>query len=389
MKTLILSNARVVTPEENFWGTVVVQDGLISEVAKGKNYSGGIDLAGQWLIPGIIDIHSDYLEKELHPRPTASFPAPFAMHFMDARAASCGITTLYSAVSFSENASKSRTFQYAIDLCRAIEGASEGLIAKHLIHARLDPNTPEVLKYLDAMKGLKALRMIVYNDDIPAQRQFTMEHVVQMWMRSKGLTESQAYEQVQEYIKEKSGINHRAEIQAAFEGVMPIGSHDDTTAAHVDEAKYFGADLSEMPTTIEAARRAKELGMFVCMGAPNFYRGGSHCGNLSCSDAMDEGLVDILCSDYHFPTMLGAVCKMMNAGVSPSSAINFVTKNPADYLGMANYGRIEEGMAADIVAFENKGSHAAVSHVVTEGKLAYSTGYSAIKIASAEKAGVI
>jgi alpha-D-ribose 1-methylphosphonate 5-triphosphate diphosphatase PhnM len=65
------------------------------------------------------------------------------------------------------------------------------------------------------------------------------------------------------------------------------GSHDDTTVEHVLEAHLMAATLAEMPTTLVAARTAKRLEMQVCMGAPN-YRGGSHCNNLSCEEAIAE-----------------------------------------------------------------------------------------------------
>src|ERR1035437_4078474 len=121
MNSHILMNARIITPTDNFEGSVVIENGIISDILRGKKYAEGIDLNGQWLIPGIIDIHSDYLEKEIHPRPNAKFPIAFAMHFMDARAAACGITTLFSAISFSQDNIKSRTFTEAIELAKAID----------------------------------------------------------------------------------------------------------------------------------------------------------------------------------------------------------------------------------------------------------------------------
>jgi len=159
MATQIFTNAHVITPNQNFLGSVVVENDLIVEVIKNKKFSEGIDLDGQFLIPGIIDIHSDYLEKEIHPRPSAEFPVPFAMHYLDARAVSCGITSLFSAISFAENKDKSRNFNQAIQLAKAIDEASSDLLIKHYIHARLDPNTDAVLNSLDAMLELKNLKL--------------------------------------------------------------------------------------------------------------------------------------------------------------------------------------------------------------------------------------
>lgn len=372
----ILSNAKIITPTEHFNGSVVIENNIIIDVVKGKHFSEGIDLENQWLIPGIVDIHSDYLEKELHPRPSADFPIPFAMHYLDARAVSCGITTLFSAISFSENKEKSRNFDQAIELSKAIDEASTDLLINHYIHARLDPNTDGVLDYLDRMADLKNLKIIVFNENIPGARQFPLSRNIEMRVKSMGISWDEAEKLVLETVAEKSKINHRGAIQKVFEGRVALGSHDDTTIEHVVEAKHFGATLSEMPTTIEAARKAKELGMFVCMGAPNYYRGGSHCDNLACKDAITENLVDILCSDYHFPTLIGALVKLLQEGVNPSFAVNLLTKNPAEYLQLNDRGSIVVGKKADLVSFGIKNNYGAVSNVMVDGALVRRSKYS-------------
>jgi alpha-D-ribose 1-methylphosphonate 5-triphosphate diphosphatase len=171
-------------------------------------------------------------------------------------------------------------------------------------------------------------------------------------------------------------MNNRQAVKEAFYGRIPLGSHDDTTVEHILEAHQYGSVLAEMPVTIEAARKAKEMGMLVCMGAPNYYRGGSHCGNLSCAEALSEGLVDILCSDYHFPSLLTSAWLMIERGVSPSQAMNLITLNPARHLGLASdLGSIEIGKNADLVAFKPRDQHAFVSHVWVEGDMRYAAGH--------------
>jgi alpha-D-ribose 1-methylphosphonate 5-triphosphate diphosphatase len=277
MNSHILTNATIVTPDDHFEGSVIIENGVITDVVNQKNYREGFDLKGQWLVPGIIDIHSDYLEKEIHPRPSATFPISFAMHFMDSRAAACGITTLFSAISFSSDTIKARSFDEAIELTKAIGSTTDNLLIRHFIHARLDPNTDEILNYIEDMKNLRNIKLIVYNDNIPGQRQFPMEKIIDMRSKYLGISKEEAYKILLKNIEERSKINHRPDIQKAFQNTINLGSHDDTKIEHVLEAKMFGATLSEMPTTIEAARKAKELGMYVCMGAPNYYMGGSHC----------------------------------------------------------------------------------------------------------------
>lgn len=364
----ILSNATIVTPNDHFEGSVIVEQNKIVDIVKNKTYSNGIDLSGQILIPGLIDIHSDYLEKEIHPRPSAAFPIPFALHYLDERALTCGITTLYSAVSFTQDEHKSRTYTQAIELASAIDAYQQEMAINHFLHARIDPNNDAVLKELEAMQNLGSLHMMVYNESIPGQRQFTLSKHIEMRAKAYALSYEEAEKIIQKEINAKQHINHRGAIQAAFEGTRIIGSHDDTTVEHVEEAAQYGATLSEMPTTLSAARRAKELEMYVCMGAPNYYRGGSHCGNLSSLEAMKEGLVDMFCSDYHFPALIGALVKMIESKVPVHEAVNYMTKNPADMLLLDDVGRIEVGKKADLVSFSMRNGFAQVHNVLINGE---------------------
>lgn len=212
--------------------------------------------------------------------------------------------------------------------------------------------------------------MVVYNENIPGARQYRLDFLIELRAKKQGISLEQSRINILRQIDEVKNINHRGLIQEAFAGTSVLGSHDDTTPDHVVEAKKYGATVSEMPTTLEAAKKAKELGMWVCMGAPNYYRGGSHCGNLSCVEALEHDLVDILCSDYHFPTMLGSVVRMIREGQNPSRAINLVSLNPAKLLGFdREIGSIEIGKKADLVSFDIKGSLARVSNVYVDGLL--------------------
>jgi alpha-D-ribose 1-methylphosphonate 5-triphosphate diphosphatase len=372
MSTQILTNARIITPDEDFTGALVIEDGIITDIRRGRHYPEGENMQGMWLAPGCIDIHTDYLEKEIHPRPSASFPLPLAFHFMDLRAAACGLTTVYSAISFSDNTEKERSMMEAVLRAKELDTLREKTLVHHYLHARIDPNCHGVVDYLNIMKTIPGLTLIVYNDSIPGQRQFRLEDVIPKRARSHGITEEEMRQRFEQQIAERSQINHRDKIQAAFGANALLGSHDDTTAEHVDEAFAYGATLSEMPTTMVAARRAKELGMWVCMGAPNYVRGGSHCGNLSCAEAMQENLVDIICSDYHFPSMLTSVLKMMHNGMTPAAAMRMVSLNPARFLRVDDRrGSIASGREADLVAFRDAGEFAQVQKVWIRGENKY------------------
>ena len=188
----LLTNARIVTPEWDDLGSVLIEGGRIVDVVRGRCYRAGTDLGGLWLTPGCIDIHSDYLERELRPRPSAEFPLPLAFHFMDQRAMACGLTTVLSAVSFTDKTEAGRGFEPALEQARFIDALVDGALARHKLHARLDPNTDEVLDHLEALAGIASLELVVYNDSVPGQRQFRYEDLVRKRAESMGIAENEA-----------------------------------------------------------------------------------------------------------------------------------------------------------------------------------------------------
>jgi len=375
MNRQILSNATLVLPEATVNGSLVMEDQRIAEIVAGRHYPEGVDLHGRYLIPGIIDIHTDYIEKEMAPRPEAKFPLELALHYMDLRAVSCGITTVLSAARISaEKGGMLGTWTGdGLALAKSYELFLHRTKARHLIHIRWDTSFEPVEDALTAIAALKSVGNLVYNENIPGQGQFRdVEGLIQRQATRLGISIEQSRAKMDERIAKARAVNNRAKVKAALLGKIPLGSHDDETVEHVMEAHEAGATLSEMPVTIDAARKAKELGMMVCMGAPNYYRGGSHCGNLSCAEALERGLVDILCSDYHFPSLLASAVRMMEEGRSPSEAINLVSLNPARYLGLdGETGSIEVGKRADLAAMEPHRGFGAISHVWVNGRLKF------------------
>jgi alpha-D-ribose 1-methylphosphonate 5-triphosphate diphosphatase len=381
MPRQILTNATLVLPDQTMTGTVVVEDDRIADVSATTRYADALDLHGELLIPGVIDVHTDYMEKELNPRPSANFPLGMAFHFMDVRAIACGLTTVLGAARISndeEGSLKISTWRGdGIALAKAYRELARTALARHFIHLRWNPNFEPVDDILQEILGLESIGNLVYNDAVPGERQFrhVNEARIEAFAAKHSLPMDQARVKWDERREALRKINTRPKVNAALAGRVPLGSHDDTTVEHVEEAYRWGATLCEMPCTIEAARRAKQLGMMVCMGAPNYFRGGSHCGNLSCREAMAEGLVDILCSDFHFPSMLGSVVMMMREGVEPSAAVRMVTLNAARHLRRdRELGSIEVGKKADLVAFSPRDGFGAVSRVWVNGAVRFQSG---------------
>jgi alpha-D-ribose 1-methylphosphonate 5-triphosphate diphosphatase len=377
MPSTILTNARIVLANNEIDGSLVIEGEQIVDISR-RRYADGIDLKEAVLSPGLIDIHTDYIERELAPRPSARFPLEMALHMMDIRALSCGLTTVVSAarISAEKDGPTGSWRGDGLALARSFEELTPKLRANHLMHLRWSPQYDAPEEMLTQLFELKNIGNLVYNDDMPGQRQFrNLEDQIEQYAQRARVSMEQARTHMQERIERAAAVNNRLRVNQFLDGRIPLGSHDDTTVEHVVEAHEAGASLCEMPCSIEAARKARELGMMICMGAPNYYRGGSHCGNLSCHDALAEGLVDILCSDYHFPSLLGCALRMAEDGMPLSSAMNLLTLNPARHLRIdAQTGSIDLGKRADLIAFQPRNGYAEVLSVWVRGQRALHVG---------------
>lgn len=367
----VLTNARIVTPAGVIDGSLSIEGGRIGEIT-GHRYADGTDLNGAFLFPGVIDVHTDYLEKEISPRPGAEVPLDMALHVMDLRALACGLTTVLSAARISpERSGSAASWQGdGVRLAREMQRLAPQMRARHLVHVRWDTRYGPIDDDVADLLAIGGIGNVVFNDSLPGERQFRdLDAIVRKQALALNVSIEDARRRMEEKIRAALAVDNRSAAAVAFAGRFPLGSHDDTTAEHVLEAYALGARLCEMPVTIEAARKAKALGMLVCMGAPNYVRGGSHCGNLAASDALAEGLVDMLCSDYHFPSLLASGVRMLAKGEPAPRVAELLSLNPAHHLRLdRELGSIEAGKAADLVAFHPRDGYADVTRTWVGGK---------------------
>ncbi|MDR1312702.1 MAG: alpha-D-ribose 1-methylphosphonate 5-triphosphate diphosphatase [Deltaproteobacteria bacterium] len=370
-KTTVLAGARLLTPEGLKKGHVAFEGGAIVAVGNGSVPPGSEDLDGDFLFPGLVELHTDNLEKHLKPRPGLYWPEPgAAMEAHDAQLVSAGITTVLDSVCVGETVDQGR--QVLLDLSlKALEESSGFLRADHRLHLRCEIGDPSMGDLFGRVCGHPLLAMVSVMDHTPGQRQWRdLESYRTYWESKAPVREIQA--QIEGIARRRdmvAGAHVKLVSEFAAERGVPLASHDDTLPEHADEALGLGASISEFPTTLEAARKARELGLAVTMGAPNLVRGGSHSGNVPASRVAGEGLLSALSSDYVPSSLLsGAFILNRDCGLTFEESMRTVTEAPARMGRLADRGRIEPGLRADLVRVRVRNGRPSVGSVWVAGR---------------------
>jgi alpha-D-ribose 1-methylphosphonate 5-triphosphate diphosphatase len=365
--TLAVANADVVLPDRVLRrGAVLVRDGEIAAVVESASdlplaSAEVVDAQGSYLFPGLIDLHNDGLEVEVNPRPRANLPLPFAFAAMERRLLAAGVTTELHAVSFMDRAAAQRTAtgaigraEYIVDLQRRRSGGVD-----HQVLHRIDVWSPEHLDAIFESVARVALRYVSINDHTPGQGQYPdlRQHVERMreYARLRGApppTAESVYERAATRAADGETVPvvyARIEREARRLG-MVVATHDDDSPQKVDAQRAIGATVAEFPVTFPAAERARELGMTIVVGAPNVVRGGSQSGNLDARELFRRGLADVICADYHAPSLLAAVFRLVEEGLRDlPAAVRTVTLQAARAVGLSDRGALVAGMRADLV----------------------------------------
>lgn len=345
--------------------TIVIADGTIVDVAqRGAAPPNTIDGRGLLCLPGLVDTHSDGLEKELRPRPGVELDPDFALRSFEGRVRGAGITTVFHGVGFEESDKYQRSVRLAHELCDAIERriASSDPIVDHRILYRLDARDHDgfvgLQERLDAdQAGAHVDALVSFEDHTPGQGQYTDRTAFERYIAgTRQLDADEARRVVDELIAERTLLERNRDralpwlTAQADAGRIRLMAHDPTTPDDVRDAVSWRASIGEFPTTVIAARLAKEQGLRTVCGAPNVLRGASHSGNVSATELISLGLCDGLASDYLPSTLLGAVGALVDRRVcSLPAAVDLVTSGPATTVGLDDRGRLEPGARADLV----------------------------------------
>lgn len=357
MTEFTLTNAQIVLEREVIRGSVHVKEGKIADVSAGGS-AAGVDVGGDYILPGLVELHTDNLERHIEPRPKVDWPHMSAILAHDAELASVGITTVFDAMrvgSIIRAGDEGGYAKYARSLSRELMQL-RGLGAlkiSHFLHLRAEICSETLEEEMAEFGPEDRVGLVSLMDHTPGQRQFRdLSKLKDYVQKKRGMTDAQFEDHVAHLLglQERFGARHeRIAVAEAKRYGAVLASHDDTTADHVDISFRHGVRVAEFPTTVEAAQACKLNGIAAMMGAPNLIRGGSHSGNVAAHDLAERGLLDIVSSDYVPSALLTSAFLLADLWHDMPRAVATVTATPAAAVGLKDRGRIAPGLHADLV----------------------------------------
>jgi len=375
MSELVLSNARIVLANEVVTGSVLVRDGVIAAVDTGASRLGE-DVEGDFVIPGLVELHTDHFENHYRPRPGVTWNAIAALQSHDAQVAGAGITTVFDAVRIG---SDPETGDITADVRAMVDAVAEAdatdrLRADHHIHLRCELATPDVAAHFEENCANPIVGLASLMDHTPGARQYTtLEHYIAYYQKKLRLSDAEMAQFIADRQAERdkyADANRTAILKRGREIGLAFASHDDATVEHVDEAVRDGMAIAEFPTTMDAAKACHAAGMAVLMGAPNVVRGKSHNGNISASELARAGVLDVLSSDYvPFSLMYAAfLLPEVADNITLPDSVGMVTSRPAAAAHLNDRGEIAVGKRGDLVRVRRTDPVPVVRGVWREGR---------------------
>lgn len=170
----VLSNATVVLESGLLLkGAVVIRDGLIAEISEGNSRIGE-DFGGDYLIPGLVELHTDHLESHYSPRPGVRWNKTAAIQAHDAQVVTSGITTVFDCLRMGSDEDGGFEKGEMRDMADAIQAAEKDdrLRAEHLLHLRCEVASDNVLDHFADFEQDPHVRLVSLMDHSPGQRQF-------------------------------------------------------------------------------------------------------------------------------------------------------------------------------------------------------------------------
>ncbi|MCX7655598.1 MAG: phosphonate metabolism protein PhnM [Treponemataceae bacterium] len=345
-----------------------------------------INANGAFVMPGFIDLHSDYIEFIASPRPSSLMDFRLALRESERELITHGITTMFHSLSLYRHSDfGNRPIREAENVERLIQVILDSYeqvhLVRHRFHARFEIDNIEQLPLLERYIQDRKVHLISFMDHSPGQGQY---RDLQKYRNTvKG------YRNINDHELDKIIEHHRTKEKLTLERIeavtmlarnagIPVASHDDDCVEKILLVKSWGTTISEFPITMEVARAARKEGLYTVAGAPNVLLGGSHAGNLNAAEAILDGSIDILCSDYYPASLLHGLFKMHRTyGLPLQEMVKLVTLYPARAVGLdAELGSIEIGKRADLVVVQCiEENFPVVTTALVDGTLVFQTHY--------------
>lgn len=373
---LCLANAQLVLPDRVITGFVAIENGEITEIVEGDTVpDGALDCKGDLVLPGLVELHTDNVERHIEPRPKVDWPHLPALIAHDAELASTGITTVFDAMRVGSIPSgKGRYIDYARNLANELLAARAAGLFKisHFLHLRAEICSETLMDEMAAFGPADRVGIVSLMDHTPGQRQFRDLGVLKDYVTKKrGMSDAEFADHVANLLnlQERFGARHEAGAVAEAKRLGAVlASHDDTTAEHVATSARNGVGFAEFPTTVEAARACREYGLAVMMGAPNLIRGASHSGNVAAEELARSDLLDIVSSDYVPSALLLSAFCLAQIWEDLPRAVATVTRNAAQAAGLKDRGALQCGMRGDVLRVHQFGSTPLLRGVWRQGQ---------------------
>ncbi|ALC83104.1 MULTISPECIES: alpha-D-ribose 1-methylphosphonate 5-triphosphate diphosphatase [Bacillus] len=382
-----ICNGKIVTPNEIIEnGTIVIEGNTIVNIERNKISPvdlNDIDAAGMWVFPGLIDSHSDAIEQEIQPRPTSVMPVSSAFYELERKLAGQGITTMYHSLSLNYTESNGnwvrRNHNVEAIIKKILELTKEQSLIRNKIHLRYELRNIEGYPVVEELLKRNLIDQVSFMDHTPGKGQWhDIEIQKKKFMKQLNLTSEEADLHILE-LQHDTNLNFDAIkdlADLAYQMGIPLASHDDDTIEKIKMLETWKAAISEFPISLEIAEEARRRGFYVVVGAPNLLLGGSHNKNLSSFEAIQAGLVDILCSDYYPGSLLHGIFYLYNRGHDLVDAVKLATLNPAKSLGLADFtGSIEIGKRADILIIDDEKNQPKLHKTILDGEVIYQIQY--------------
>ncbi|MDW4499210.1 alpha-D-ribose 1-methylphosphonate 5-triphosphate diphosphatase [Sulfitobacter sp. D35] len=372
---MCLANAQIVLADRVVCGAITIEQGVIAEITEGGTVpDGALDCGGDLVMPGLVELHTDNVERHIEPRPEVDWPHLPALLAHDAELASTGITTVFDAMRVgSIHSGKGRYIDYARKLADELLAArAEGMFRiSHFLHLRAEICSETLLDELATFGPEDRVGIVSLMDHTPGQRQFRDLTALKTYVSKKrGMNDAEFAQHVQDLLslQDRFGARHQtgAVAEAGRLGAV-LASHDDTTSEHVATSAGNGVGFAEFPTTLEAAEACRGRGIAVMMGAPNLIRGGSHSGNVAAQDLAKRDLLDIVSSDYVPSALLLSAFHLAEIWNDLPRAVATVTRNPAQAARLSDRGLLQVGMRGDILQVRQAGPTPILRGVWSQG----------------------